>query len=249
MIPKEQVPPMLLIDNTAVDPTQLPQPGATVTGTAKTVTIYDIIAAEGERIPNAAASQKQFSTGFVLLVRPGDNTAQALPAIETLRKAFAGRFAELTQAKGSIGGVAPELILRIDTPADGATVTGPDVTVTGTVINTTGAETGITIDGVPATVFGSRFLLHHVPLQEGANTLTVTATDNIALTATATVNVTASGGHYLRIGTNVESGLAPLDVAFRLRGSFRIDSPTVMVTGPVPVSLVATPGAASSIFN
>ena len=39
MIPKEQVPPMLPIDNPAMDPTQLPLLGATVSGTATTVSI------------------------------------------------------------------------------------------------------------------------------------------------------------------------------------------------------------------
>jgi len=247
MIPKEQVPPILLIDNTAIDATQLPQLGATVFGTATTVTIDDIVSAEGERIPNSTASQKQFTGGFVLLIRPGDSTETALQAIELLRKAFAGRFAELTQLKGSIGGIAPEIILHVDAPANGATVTGPDVTVTGTVINTTGAETGITINGIPATVFGSQFLLHHVPLQEGANTLTVTATDNISLTANATVNVTSSQGHYLRIRTNLESGLVPLEVAFHLYGSFSAINPTVTISGPVPVTMVA--GADLSEFT
>ena len=70
MIPKEQVPPMLLVDNAAVDKTQLPQLGATITGTAKTVTIDDIIAAEGARVPAAATSQKKFDLGFVLLTHP-----------------------------------------------------------------------------------------------------------------------------------------------------------------------------------
>jgi hypothetical protein len=162
-------------------------------------------------------------------------------------KAFAGRFIELTQGKGSIGGVAPELLLFVDSPANGASVTGPDVTVTGTVINTTGAETGITINGTPALVFGSRFLLQHIPLQDGANTLTVSATDNIALTVTATINVTALGGHYLRIGTNMEYGLTPLDVAFHLRGSFSVAYPTLTISGPVSVPVVA--GADSSEYT
>jgi PKD repeat protein len=88
MIPKEKVPPMLLIDNTAIDATQLPQLSAVASGTAKSITIDDIIAAEGERIPGAAGSQKQFTVGFVLLVRPGDSTTQTLQAIELLRKAW-----------------------------------------------------------------------------------------------------------------------------------------------------------------
>lgn len=99
MISKEQVPPMLLIENPAIDKTKLPKLGDTITGTAKTVTIDDIISAEGARIPDHIASQKQFSVGFVLLSRQGDDTTAAVAAIETLRKSWAGRFAELTQGK------------------------------------------------------------------------------------------------------------------------------------------------------
>ncbi len=249
MIPKEQVPAMLLIDNAAIDPTQHPQLGSTVAGTATTVTIDDIVAAEGDRIPSAAASQKQFTVGFALLIRPGDNTVAGVQAVETVRKAFAGRFVELTQAKGSFGGVAPEMILHVDSPANGATVVGPDVTVTGAVINTTGAETGVLVNGVPATLSGCRFTAAHVPLDNGANTITVMASDNIALTATATIGVTATSGDFLRIVANKESGLTPLDVSFTLDGSFVIANPTITVSGPVAVPVVAVDNAASYSAN
>ncbi|MDA8414679.1 MAG: fibronectin type III domain-containing protein, partial [Desulfobacteraceae bacterium] len=96
MIPKEQVPPMLLIDNPAMDPSQLPLLGATVSGAATTVSIGDIVAAEGERIPNSTTSQKQFNVGYILLVRHGDSMGQATQALDVVRKSFAGRYAELT---------------------------------------------------------------------------------------------------------------------------------------------------------
>ena len=60
LIDKSQVPPMLLIENASVDPTRLPAVGETISGTAHSVTIDDIIGAEGERMPNASASQKSF---------------------------------------------------------------------------------------------------------------------------------------------------------------------------------------------
>lgn len=237
MIPKEQVPPMLLIENPAIDKNQLPQPGATVTGTSRTVTIDEIIAAEGARIPDSTASQKKFKLGFVLLVRPGDDPSAALPAIETLRTAFAGRFAELTDGKGGIEDVPPILNVYIESPADGATITGPDVTVTGAFVNSTGAETGITVNGMPATVSGSRFIVNRVPLQEGQNTIAVTATDVNGLTATATRTVTSQPGHFLRIIPNVEAGAAPVDVYLRLDGSFIVSNPSISISGPVPVTL------------
>lgn len=240
MIPEEQVPPMVLIDNQAVDKNQVPQLGASITGTTRTLTIDDIIAAEGARIPDATESQKEFKVGFVLLMRKGDNISAAINATETLKRAWAGKFAELTRGAGKTTGISPSLTVQVDSPADGATTIGPDVTVTGTVINTTGAETGVMVNGVPATITGSRFTANHVPLQEGANTIEVKATDANGLTSTMTRSATAQAGHYLRITSNIDSGTGTMDVSIHLDGSFTVTNPTVTVAGPVPTMF--TPG-------
>ena len=239
MIPKEQVPPMLLIENPAIDRTKLPHLWDTISGTAKTVPIQDIIAAEGERIPNAVTSQKKFNVGFVLLSRPGDNTGPAVQTIETLRKAWAGRLAEQTNGIGGINGIAPSVSVAIDSPAEGATITGPDVTVSGTVINTSGIETGVVVNGMSATVSGSRFIANHVPLQQGANTITITATDANGLTATTTQSVTANQGNYLRLTSNSESGTAPMKISLRLNVSFIVATPQISVSGPSPAPITA----------
>lgn len=240
MIPKEQVPPILLIDNPAIDKTQLPQLGATVSGTAKTVTIDDIIAAEGARIPDSTTAQKRFDVGFVLLTRPGDSATAATQAIETLRKAWAGRFAELSQGRGSVANIPASLEITVDSPADGATITGPDVTVSGTVINSSGAETGVTVNGMPATVNGSRFIANHVPLQSGVNSLTVTATDANGLITTVTRTVTSLAGTYLRISSNIEAGTTPLDISLRVDGSFTPANTQINIQGPSSVPLQAS---------
>lgn len=247
MISKEQVPPMMLVDNPVIDKTQLPHLGDTITGTARTVTIDDIISAEGPRIPDAASSQKQFNIGFVLLTRAGDNATAAVQAIETLRKAWAGRFAELTQGKGSVGNIPAAVEVMVDSPADGATATIPDVTITGTVINTSGAETGVTVNGIAATVSGTSFTVNHVPINEGSNTITITATDANGLTTTTNRTITGQAGNYLRIRPSVESGTAPLGVLFSLESTFDISSAQVNYTGPVAITL--TPGASSSEFS
>lgn len=237
MIPKEQAPPMLLIENSAIDKTKLPELGATISGTAKIVTIDDIIAAEGARIPDSTTAQKKFTVGFVLLTRSGDSSTTAATAIETLRSAWAGRLAELTQGTGGINGIAPAISVVIDSPVEGATVTGPSVAVTGAVINTSGAETGVTINGIPAAINGNRFILNQAPVQSGANSLVVTATDFNGLTGTITRSVTAQAGHYLRIVPSVEWGTAPLDLTLTLSGSFSITTPHVSVTGPMALTL------------
>jgi hypothetical protein len=240
MIPREQVPPMLLIDNPAMDPTQLPLLGATIDGTATTVSIDDIVAAEGERIPNVSTSQKQFNVGYILLIRHGDSIGQAAQALDVVRKGFAGRFAELTNSIGSIANVPASLEVVIDTPADNSTITGPSVLVTGTVLNTTGAETGVTVNGVAVTVNDGQFTANDVDLQQGTNTITVTAIDVNARTSTATRTVTAQIGNYIRLKSNIESGIAPLNVTLTLDGSFTITNSDLWYTGPGDIYLTGT---------
>ncbi|MBU5613524.1 carboxypeptidase regulatory-like domain-containing protein [Geomonas azotofigens] len=249
MIPKEQVSPMLLIENPSIDKNQIPQLGAKVTGTAKTVTVDDIIAAEGTRIPDASVSRKSFKVGFVLLMTPGGTTTTATAAIETLRTAWAGKLAELTRRGGSIEGVVPSLTVQIEAPLENATVTGRDCAVSGTVINSTGAETGIMVNGIPATISGSRFIANHVPLVEGTNSIQIKATDANGLTTTQSRSVTAQIGNYLRVISNIESGTAPLDISIRLDGNFVIANPTVGVAGPVPVLLTPRSGPAEFTAN
>ena len=247
MISKDQVPPMFLIDNPAVDKAQRPQLGATVTGTATTITIQDIIAAEGERIPSSDIAPRQFSVGFVLLTTKGDNIGPSVNALETLRRGFAGRFSELTRGKGSIANVPASLEVTIGTPASGAIIAGPSVQVTGAVINTTGVETGVTVNGIPAAVSGSLFVANNLQLQPGENSISVTATDINGLTSTTTRNVTAQMGNYIRLTTNIDSGDAPLTLLFKIDGSFTIGTAQYNCTGPVPVTI--TPGASSSEFT
>jgi hypothetical protein len=243
MIDKTWVPSMTLIQNASIDPTKLPEIGATITGTAKTVTIDDIIAAEGERLPNASTSQKMFRTGFIFITRPGTFTGNEPPSIETLRNAWAGRFVSLTRGKGNIADVTPSLTVTIASPSSGATISMPDVTVKGTIINSTGNETGMTVNGIVAMVSGNQFIAEHVPLAEGANTITVTATDTAGSTATSTITVNATTiGSYIRVTTNIESGIAPLETTLRVDGSFSITNSSINATGPTsPEITIITP--------
>ena len=71
MVDKSKVPPMLLIDNPAIDPARMPEAGVTISGIPRTVTIDDIVAVEGERVPSAKDSRKQFKTAFIFVTAPG----------------------------------------------------------------------------------------------------------------------------------------------------------------------------------
>ncbi|MFZ3136138.1 MAG: DUF1566 domain-containing protein [Thermodesulfovibrionales bacterium] len=241
IIDKSQVPPMLLIDNAAIDPAKMPEVGSTISGTPRYITIDDVIGAEGQRVPDAVTSQKTFKTAFIFITRPGTYTGSELAGLENIRNAWAGRFANLTEGKGSIADVAPSLTIAISSPSNNETITRPDVTVKGAIINSTGNETGVTVNGIMATVYGNQFIANHVPLTEGSNTITITSTDTAGNTATTSITVNAvTTGNYIRLTSNIESGIPPLEVTLRIDGSFSITESNLNITGPVQPEIISS---------
>ncbi len=83
------------------------------------------------------------------------------------------------------------LSVAITAPAASATIQGNNVLVRGTVQGP--PNTGVTVNGIAATVQGNIFLANAVPLNAGSNTLTVTAATLFGQTATTSVTVTGSG--------------------------------------------------------
>jgi hypothetical protein len=240
MIDKSQVPDMTLIENTSIDPALLPSIGTTITGTVRTVTIDDIIAAEGERTPTATDAQKTFKTAFILITQPGTFAGNETAGMETLRNAWAGRFAALTGGRGSIADVNQSLTLTITSPIDGNTINRPDATVSGTIINSTGNETGVTVNGIPVTVYGNQFTADHVSLTEGSNTITATATDTAGNTTTSTITLTAATtGNYITATSNIESGTGPLEATLRVGGTFSITDTSITASGSASPDITA----------
>ncbi len=92
-----EVPPFTLIESPDHQSNVVPQPGITIEGRATTITIEDVIAAEGPRIPAAEDAHKQFHFAFILLTRPGETVkAEYLTAVEHVSTQFAERFAVWT---------------------------------------------------------------------------------------------------------------------------------------------------------
>ncbi len=98
-----EVPPFLVITSPGTDPTQLPQIGATVTGTGRMVSIQDILDVEGPRVPAAAQAQHSFKAAFIFVVRPGDTvTPDQLAGIDRVRREAMTHFAVLTGGRGTL---------------------------------------------------------------------------------------------------------------------------------------------------
>lgn len=108
LLDKRQVPPMRLIEAPGIDPRQLPEAGMTIPGTLKSVTIDDVIAVEGERLPAAADARKSFRMAFIHAVLPGswheDDPLDRgeLAAIARLRTEWEKRFSILTAGAGTV---------------------------------------------------------------------------------------------------------------------------------------------------
>ncbi|MBI4653546.1 MAG: hypothetical protein HY752_00870 [Nitrospirae bacterium] len=114
----------------------------------------------------------------------------------------------------------PPITLTIIYPLNGETINRSDVMVKGTVTNTTGSETEVTVNGVVATVYGNNFIVNHVPLTEGSNTITATATDTAGNTAITAITVNAvTSLSYVELYANIESGIPPLTTYFSVSTS------------------------------
>ena len=140
---------------------------------------------------------------FPVLLRPGLNTF-VLSATDP-----AGNTAEV-----SLHLTLTTVSVTVTSPASGATINGDSVTVSGTVQGP--INTGVAVNGVAAVVIGNTFTALNVPLQKGANTLTVAATTPDRQTATQTVSVTSSGPALVQVAASPAQGVAPVGVTFTL---------------------------------
>ncbi|WP_155319544.1 hypothetical protein [Desulfosarcina alkanivorans] len=150
-------------------------------------------------------------------------------------------------AIGTGGTVSQSATVRVDSPisinivspADGASIDRPDVMVRGTFANTGGSETGITVNGVLAMVYGNEFVVNNVPLEPGTNTIIATAMDINGHSQSADVSVSAAvPEHYIELHANITSGSAPLDFSLHIRGTFSIQDAIITYTGIAPVELM-----------
>jgi hypothetical protein len=126
-------------------------------------------------------------------------------------------------------------VVSIQTPADLSYVNATTVTVGGTATN----ATSISVNGVAALLSGTAFTAGGVPLVEGGNTLTATATDGQGHVGTASINVvrdltpphvaiyTPSAGATIAASSVTVSGLVNDIVA----GTVNTSNATVTVNG------------------
>lgn len=98
-----EVPAMNLIVGGDGNATDLPRLGAITGGTTETVSIDQIVAAEGPRIPAAAQAPKDFRAALILIKRPGETVPPAtLAALEGVRVRLQQYFNQATDGRASL---------------------------------------------------------------------------------------------------------------------------------------------------
>lgn len=77
-----------------------PADGTRIQATPRVLSVADVVAAEGPRVPAVGQAQKSFRAAFILLTPPGQQaTPQQLAFADDLRRAFSNRFFFLTRGQ------------------------------------------------------------------------------------------------------------------------------------------------------
>lgn len=77
--------------------------GLTFQGARKTVSVADVIAAEGPRVPDVSTSQKEFRGAFVLLTQGGQApSAETLAKFERIRSEYEAYFNQALEGRGTL---------------------------------------------------------------------------------------------------------------------------------------------------
>lgn len=108
------------------------------------------------------------------------------------------------------------LSIKIAAPLNGASVNGDRILVSGTFQGP--PNTGISINGVTAQTSGNSFYANNVPLNAGANTLTVTATTPDGKSASDSIVITSAGPSPFKVTVTPQGGIAPLTIKFSVTG-------------------------------
>ncbi len=141
-------------------------------------------------------------------------------------------------ATASVTVTVSPILLRITAPLENEWISGRSVMVQGMVTNATGAETGVTVNGVIAEVYGNEFVANHVPLVDGENTFTATATDIQGNTVTATIPLQAdTTGDQITLSAVSSYGVSPFETMLRVSEDGRFSPPTLSYGGPGPVEV------------
>jgi hypothetical protein len=141
-------------------------------------------------------------------------------------------------ASAEIRVISP-IALQATCPLNGSALSARHALVSGSVTNSSGNETGVLVNGVPAFMFDSQFFINHLPLEDGTNTINVVATDSAGAQVVQEIIVIADlPGDYILLNATQESGLAPLELELFVSGTFSLTAQAeITCSGPGSISI------------
>lgn len=127
--------------------------------------------------------------------------------------------------------VTGPILLEITSPLNGGLVKDSTVLVQGTVLHRRGLQTGVTVNGLPAVIYGDQFIANEVPIQEGENTIVACAKDIDGNSVKVSVNIDAeTDADCVRIRSIAYWGVAPFETVLAVGGT--LQAPSITHTGP-----------------
>jgi uncharacterized protein (TIGR03437 family) len=223
-----------LSNNGGVDRAFGVRPGIQVNGNRQTVSLNEIIAANGARAPDANTARKNFRAAFVLVTRSGEQpTTETINKVTRLRLAFESYFAQATDYLANINtGIAEQSIVRISAAA--SAVSFKNVVAPGEITALFGAElasttTVATLQPLPTTLAGVQVLVNGTPaplffvspaqinFQLPRTTVATTASPGFN-SATALLEV-INNGQLVRAGTVQVAPVTPSIFTFTANGN------------------------------
>jgi hypothetical protein len=152
-------------------------------------------------LASSGSSQRGTSFSFPVVLQPGLNTF-TLTAVDPAGNASTATL-RLTLSALTVG---------ISSPLNGASLSADHVAVSGTFQGP--ANSGITVNGVVASIRGNTFIVPSVPLQAGVNTISATVSATNQGSATQSVTVTSSGPAPMDVVAGPAQGIGPLTITF-----------------------------------
>ena len=142
------------------------------------------------------------------------------------------------------------LSVSITSPLAGDRINGSRTLVKGTVDYFAGMETGVTVNGIIALVYGKDFAASGVPLEDGENVITVVAVDGEGNRAETSLTVQAyAAEHEIRITAEPDSGILPFESVLKVDRNFNFTQPSLSYTGPGGAEILENLNANEYILN
>ncbi len=131
--------------------------------------------------------------------------------------------------------------ITLTSPHNGDTISRPDIMVTGTIDIPLSGNKVVTVNGLPALIYGNTFVVNHVPLFEGVNTITIDASDDQGHSGEISQTVTANtSAPYITLTPDDSSGQSPLETTLHMNATFYMQMyATLSVSGPGQVECLS----------